>query len=105
MPYACLARSLLEGVVTSQDGFPFITAAISALIAYADFHGAEAGSRQLDYIWMSNGCRVLESPTLDVGTERRSASETSGHLMVEAVIQLPVQLREREFLSFFFFRL
>jgi len=57
--------------------------------AYASFHGSEASSYTLDYIWMSDGCLVTECPKLDFDAQRPSASEPSDHLMVEAVVELP----------------
>jgi len=62
--------------------------------AYAAYHGAEPGPWTLDYIWMSEGCRVLECPKLDPATQRPSATEPSDHLMVEAVVELPIDVVE-----------
>jgi len=63
---------------------------ISFRSAYALHHGAEPGPRTLDYIWLSDGCNVLNCPALDPNTPRPSASEPSDHLMVEAVVKLPM---------------
>ena len=56
--------------------------------AYAVHNGSEPGPCQLDYIWISQGCRVLECPKLDPRIRRPSGSEPSDHLMVQAVVQL-----------------
>lgn len=65
---------------------------LSLASAYALHHGAEPGPRTLDYIWLSDGCSVLNCPALDAKTPRPSASEPSDHLMVEAVVKLPMKV-------------
>eukprot|EP00928_Gymnodinium_smaydae_P028739 TRINITY_DN21847_c0_g1_i1.p1 TRINITY_DN21847_c0_g1~~TRINITY_DN21847_c0_g1_i1.p1 ORF type:complete len:420 (+),score=39.38 TRINITY_DN21847_c0_g1_i1:184-1443(+) len=57
--------------------------------AYALFHGEEHSPHALDYIWITNSCRVVDCPKLDATTPKPSATEPSDHLMVEAVIEVP----------------
>lgn len=71
-----------------NDQYRRIYSSLPLTSAYAAFHGEEPYARQLDYIWISKGCRVLDCPKLDANVSRPSAIEPSDHLLVEAVVQL-----------------
>lgn len=59
--------------------------------AYRSFHGAEPHRYHLDYIWLSEGCSVQDCPKIDYKAKGPSATEPSDHLLVEAVVELPLE--------------
>lgn len=62
--------------------------------AYEAFHGGEPHCHIVDYIWISDGCKVKACPKLDFKTPRPSALEPSDHLLIEAVVELPLDVLE-----------